>query len=248
MLRMELAQFFFWTEVSFSTKPQGRKWQLTLFYNMYFQSEILEALGATVERVRPVSITHKDHFVNIARRRALEANKLALQHISLTDVKNVTNGYLSEKHEGGFFADQFENLANYRAHYEGTGPEIWEQTGGKLHAFIAAAGTGGTVAGVSRFLKEKDPGIKCFLVDPPGSGLFNKVTRGVMYTKEEAEGKRLKNPFDTITEGIGINRLTENFKMAQLDGAFKGTDIEAVEMSRYAINPYLLEYIYVYKL
>ncbi|KAL9997557.1 putative cystathionine beta-synthase [Helianthus debilis subsp. tardiflorus] len=248
MLRMELAQFFFWTEVSFSTKPQGRKWQLTLFYNMYFQSEILEALGATVERVRPVSITHKDHFVNIARRRALEANKLALQHISLTDVKNVTNGYSSEKHEGGFFADQFENLANYRAHYEGTGPEIWEQTGGKLHAFIAAAGTGGTVAGVSRFLKEKDPGIKCFLVDPPGSGLFNKVTRGVMYTKEEAEGKRLKNPFDTITEGIGINRLTENFKMAQLDGAFKGTDIEAVEMSRYAINPYLQETIYVHKL
>ncbi|KAJ0924255.1 putative cystathionine beta-synthase [Helianthus annuus] len=200
------------------------------------KSEILEALGATVERVRPVSITHKDHFVNIARRRALEANKLALQHISVTDVKNVTNGCSSEKHKGGFFADQFENLANYRAHYEGTGPEIWEQTGGKLHAFIAAAGTGGTVAGVSRFLKEKDPGIKCFLVDPPGSGLFNKVTRGVMYTKEEAEGKRLKNPFDTITEGIGINRLTENFKMAQLDGAFKGTDIEAVEMSRFLLK------------
>ncbi|KAL8215698.1 hypothetical protein R6Q57_022535 [Mikania cordata] len=212
------------------------------------KSEILEALGATVERVRPVSITHKDHYVNIARRRALEANKHALQHINQTDAKNVTNtnGYLSEKenrsavfsseYKGGFFADQFENLANYRAHYEGTGPEIWEQTGSKLHAFIAAAGTGGTVAGVSRFLKEKDPGIKCFLVDPPGSGLFNKVTRGVMYTKEEAEGKRLKNPFDTITEGIGINRLTENFKMAQLDGAFKGTDLEAVEMSRFLLK------------
>lgn len=53
-----------------------------------------------------------------------------------------------------------------------------------------------------------------------------------MYTKEEAEGRRLKNPFDTITEGIGINRLTENFKMAELDGAFRGTDLEAVEMSR----------------
>ncbi|KAK1406950.1 hypothetical protein QVD17_38560 [Tagetes erecta] len=212
------------------------------------KSEILEALGATVERVRPVSITHKDHYVNIARRRALEANKQALQHINKTDAKHFTNtnGYLSEKvehdaensgeYKGGFFADQFENLANYRAHYEGTGPEIWEQTDGKLHAFIAAAGTGGTVAGVSRFLKEKDPGIKCFLVDPPGSGLFNKVTRGVMYTKEEAEGKRLKNPFDTVTEGIGINRLTENFKMAQLDGAFKGTDLEAVEMSRFLLK------------
>ncbi|GLT61648.1 hypothetical protein SLA2020_343400 [Shorea laevis] len=104
---------------------------------------------------------------------------------------------------GGFFADQFENLANFRAHYEGSGPEIWEQTGGDLDAFVAAAGIGGTIAGVSRFLQ--NPTIKCFLIDPPGSGLFNKVTRGVMYTREEAEGKRLKNPFDTITEGIGIN-------------------------------------------
>ncbi|KAL0353515.1 UNVERIFIED_CONTAM: Cysteine synthase 2 [Sesamum angustifolium] len=66
--------------------------------------------------------------------------------------------------------------------------------------------------------KEKTSSIKCFLIDPPGSGLFNKVTRGVMYTREEAEGRRLKNPFDTITEGIGINRLTENFKLAALDG------------------------------
>ena len=71
------------------------------------------------------------------------------------------------------------------------------------------------------------------MIDPPGSGLFNKVTRGVMYNKEEAEGRRLKNPFDTITEGIGINRLTQNFMMTKLDGAFRGTDKEAVEMSRY---------------
>ena len=60
----------------------------------------------------------------------------------------------------------------------------------------------------------------------------NKVTIGVMYTREEAEGQRLKNPFDTITEGIGINRLTQNFMMAKLDGAFRGTDLEAFEMSR----------------
>lgn len=103
------------------------------------QSQILEALGATVERVRPVSITHREHFVNIARRRALEANELASKH--------------SADCKGGFFADQFENLSNFRAHYEDTGPEIWEQVDGKLDAFIAAAGTGGTVAGVSRFLK-----------------------------------------------------------------------------------------------
>lgn len=142
----------------------------------------------------------------------------------------------SSECKGGFFADQFENLANFRSHYEGTGPEIWEQTGGKLDAFIAAAGTGGTVAGVSQFLKDKNSNIKCFLIDPPGSGLYNKVTRGVMYTREEAEGRRLKNPFDTITEGIGINRLTENFKLAKLDGAFRGTDMEAVEMSRYLLK------------
>jgi len=142
----------------------------------------------------------------------------------------------SSDSKGGFFADQFENMANYRAHYEWTGPEIWEQTKGSLHAFVAAAGTGGTIAGVSRYLKEKNRSIKCFLMDPPGSGLFNKVTRGVMYTKEEAEGKRLKNPFDTITEGIGINRVTRNFMMAELDGAYRGTDREAVEMSRFLLR------------
>ncbi|CAN6477797.1 unnamed protein product [Victoria cruziana] len=207
------------------------------------KSQILEALGATVERVRPVSITHKDHFVNIARRRASEANEIArYQEIG---GKNEYPGFChlqeGKPHpvfprscKGGYFADQFENLANYQAHYESTGPEIWEQTGGQLHAFVSAAGTGGTLAGVSRFLQEKNQDIKCFLVDPPGSGLYNKVTRGVMYTREEAEGRRLKNPFDTITEGIGINRLTKNFMMAtKLDGAFRGTDREAVEMSRY---------------
>ncbi|KAF8031709.1 hypothetical protein BT93_D0815 [Corymbia citriodora subsp. variegata] len=214
------------------------------------KSQILEALGATVERVRPVSITHRDHFVNIARRRATEANELASKSRMDEQTDGIrlehANGYhchgetLSSSplhnYKGGFFADQFENLANFRAHYEGTGPEIWEQTGGNIDVFVAAAGTGGTLAGVSRFLQEKNQKVKCFLIDPPGSGLFNKVTRGVMYTKEEAEGRRLKNPFDTVTEGIGINRLTENFKMANLDGAFRGTDLEAVEMSRFLLK------------
>ncbi|XP_020687612.1 cysteine synthase 2 isoform X3 [Dendrobium catenatum] len=193
------------------------------------KAQIIEALGANVERVRPVSITHRDHFVNVARRRALEANKLAAKLGEASEIKD--NGMSKDYSKGGFFADQFENLANFRAHYEGTGPEIWEQTEGNLDAFVAAAGTGGTVAGVSRYLKEKNPNVKCFLIDPPGSGLFNRVTRGVLYTKEEAEGRRLKNPFDTITEGIGINRLTKNFLMADLDGAYRGTDKEAVEMS-----------------
>ncbi|GAQ84936.1 Pyridoxal-5'-phosphate-dependent enzyme family protein [Klebsormidium nitens] len=136
---------------------------------------------------------------------------------------------------GGFFADQFENLANFRAHNEGTGPEIWAQTGGHVDAFVAGAGTGGTLAGVSCFLKDQNPGVKCFLVDPPGSGLFYKVTRGVMYAPQEAEGKRLRNPFDTITEGIGINRMTRNFEKARLDGAFRASDQEAVDMARHLL-------------
>lgn len=105
--------------------------------------------------------------MNVARRRALEATKLAamqgedckMEGNSLIHI----NGHTPQQEEshpisstdckGGFFADQFENLANFRAHYEWTGPEIWEQTQGNLHAFVAAAGTGGTVAGISRFLK-----------------------------------------------------------------------------------------------
>ena len=106
-----------------------------------------------------MSITHRDHYVNIARRRAAEANELASKQRKSEQV----NGYISDGEKqssvfsanckGGFFADQFENLANFRAHYEGTGPEIWDQTGGKLDAFVAAAGTGGTVAGVSKCLQ-----------------------------------------------------------------------------------------------
>ena len=209
---------------------------------------LMEAFGATVERVRPVSITHKDHFVNVARRRAEELCE--------------SNG-----RGAGYFADQFENTANFRAHLEGTGPEIWRQCGARpseangaavvstsgrrLDAFICACGTGGTLAGIARYLKSKDEGIECHLVDPQGSSLYNKVKRGVLYNRVEAEGKRLRNPFDTITEGVGINRLTCNFHIAiggdgtqagktagnegpsLLSGAFKCSDREAVEMSRY---------------
>lgn len=83
-------------------------------------------------------------------------------------------------------------------------------------------------------LQDQNPRVQCYIVDPPGSGLYNRVTRGVMYSREEAEGKRARNPQDTITEGIGINRLTANFLQATLDGAFRGTDREAVDMSRYS--------------
>lgn len=114
-----------------------------------------------------MSITHRDHYVNIARRRAEEANELASKRRVASKINGQDhvemNGYAVEEEKrssvfsdsvtGGFFADQFENLANFGAHYEGTGPEIWHQTHGNIDAFIAAAGTGGTLAGVSKFLQ-----------------------------------------------------------------------------------------------
>eukprot|EP00889_Picochlorum_renovo_P008839 jgi/Picre1/35869/NNA_003328.t1 len=171
---------------------------------------MLKALGAEVCRVRPVSIAHPEHFVNVARKRA-------------------------EKEQNAIFADQFENLANFQAHLI-TGEEIWDQTGGSVDAFVSGAGTGGTIAGVSRVLKQHKPSVRVFLADPPGSGLYNKVKRGVMYTKEEAEGKRLRHPFDTITEGVGINRVTKNFEQAIVDDAFKVSDRESVEMAAFLLR------------
>jgi hypothetical protein len=178
--------------------------------------QMMASFGATTRRVRPVSISHPEHYVKIARQRAMDA--------CARDGKGA-----------GYFANQFENAANFRAHLDGTGPEIWRQMGGRrggVDAFVCAAGTGGTLAGVSRYLRSKDPRVQFFLVDPPGSSLYNKVNRGVMYCKEEAEGTRLKNPFDTITEGVGINRLTANFSIALGgDGSEAGTSapVEGVE-------------------
>ncbi|KAK9845802.1 hypothetical protein WJX81_002786 [Elliptochloris bilobata] len=185
------------------------------------KAALLEALGARVLRQRPVSIAHPQHFVNVARR---ETNA------------HGANGKVGGSGGGGaVFADQFENLGNYRAHLA-TGAEIWAQTGGRLDAFVSGAGTGGTIAGVSRYLKARDPRIQVVLIDPPGSSLFNAVMRGVAFAREEAEGTRLRHPCDTITEGIGINRLTANFLQAQVDSAFQGTDREAVEMAAHLLR------------
>jgi len=177
------------------------------------KSELLKTLGATVERVRPVSYSNPEHFCNLARRAA-------------------------EREKGNaIFANQFDNLANFRAHYEQTGPEIWEQTKGKIDALVSAAGTGGTIAGISKYLKEKNPNIMVFLIDPPGSALYNKVNTGVLFSASDREGKRKKHQVDTITEGIGINnRLTKNFLEAKIDLAFRGTDKQAVEMAHYLLR------------
>ncbi|TPX63718.1 hypothetical protein SpCBS45565_g06383 [Spizellomyces sp. 'palustris'] len=185
---------------------------------------LLEKLGATVEKVRPVSIVDKNHFVNLARKRADEMNLKADQE---------GNG------PRGFFCDQFENLANYQVHYQTTGPEIYEQTGGKLDAVVLGAGTGGTLAGVTHYLKPLIPNMIAVLADPHGSGLYHKVKHGIMYSPMEAEGTRKRHQVDTVVEGVGINRLTRNFAKVEkgwLDEAVRVTDREAVEMSRYLVK------------
>lgn len=138
----------------------------------------------------------------------------------------------------GFFADQFENRSNFEAHFEGTGPEIWRQTNGRVSAFVSGAGTGGTVAGIGQFLKSMDENVRIVLADPEGSGLYNKVKHGVMFDRREAEGTKRRHQVDTVVEGIGINRLTKNMELALpiLSDAFRITDAEAVSMSRYLVE------------
>jgi len=251
---LSLATCLAGAEVSPSSKPELR---LNMASHLPVPAD--SPPDRQVRRVRPVAISHPDHFVNVARRRAAEE-------------------------PNAVFADQFESLANFHAHFDTgatpghdwylclirahisnlirsrhAGKEIWEQTRGRVSAFVCGAGTGGTIAGVSNYLKSQKPAVKVFLADPPGSSLHNKVAsalracsrrystsrlcatlrcetaqvvRGVLFTSEESEGKRQKNPFDTITEGVGQNRLTANFARAQVDGSFKCSDQEAVDMVR----------------
>ena len=116
---------------------------------------------------------------------------------------------------GAIWANQFDNLANRRAHYETTGPEIWDQTDGKVDAFVASVGTGGTLAGTAIALKELNKNVKCYLADPMGSAIYSHYAHGVL----KAEG-------NSITEGIGQGRITKNLEGAPLDGWFQVTDEE----------------------
>ncbi len=156
--------------------------------------QTLEALGAEVVKVKLVPFADQNHFYHTARR-------------------------LAEADLKGFWANQFENLANFRIHFSTTGPEIWEQSAGTITDFCAAMGTGGTFSGVSRFLKEKNPKIKTTLADPMGSGLYQFVKNG-----------EIKTEGSSVTEGIGIMRLTANFKEAVIDDALKITDQEMIDM------------------
>jgi cysteine synthase len=155
--------------------------------------EYLEAMGVVVRKVPAVPFSNPNHFFHTAR-------------------------VLSEEN-GWFWANQFENTANGDFHYETTGPELWEQCEGKLDVLVVSVGSGGTVSGVSRYLKEKNPALRVVMVDPYGSGLYSWVREGKM----EGAGS-------SITEGIGIMRLTENFRRAHVDEAMRLPDQDMLEM------------------
>lgn len=156
--------------------------------------DLLRTLGAEVRTVPAVPYSNPDNYVKLS-------------------------GRVAKEMENAIWANQFDNLANREAHYATTGPEIWAQTEGKVDAWVAATGTGGTYAGVALFLKEKNPGIRCVVADPMGSGLYSYVKTG----EPKMEGS-------SITEGIGNSRVTANMAGAPADDAIQVDDREAVRV------------------
>lgn len=134
------------------------------------------------------------------------------------------SGRLAEKlaadlSEGAIWANQFDNIDNRQAHIDMTGPEIWQQTEGGVDGFVSAVGTGGTLGGVSLYLKDKSPQVKIAIADPYGSAIYNHFING-----------ELKSSGDSITEGIGQGRVTENLKDIQVDLGYQISDEEALRV------------------
>ena len=152
----------------------------------------LRTLGAEVRTVPAVPYANPDNYVKLSGRIAAET-------------------------PGAVWANQFDNLANRQAHFDSTGPEIWEQCEGQLDAWVAATGTGGTYAGVALFLKERRPSLRCVLADPYGSALYQWAISGELH----AEGS-------SVTEGIGNSRVTANLAGAPIDDAVRIDDPEAL--------------------
>ena len=161
--------------------------------------DLLRSLGADVELTEAVPFADPGNYYHVAKRRAEEV--------------------------GGFWADQFENTANAHAHYTTTGPEILAETDGTLTGFVCAAGTGGTLGGVSRYLKEKKPSVQSYLIDCEGSSLYAHVNDG-----------SLDWAGSSILEGVGIRRITKNFAEGVLAGAFRGADHESVAMAQHLME------------
>ncbi len=161
--------------------------------------DLLRLLGAEVFPVPAVGFDNPENYNHQARRHA-------------------------ERLDNSVWTNQFDNIANRRAHLETTGPEIWHQTDGQINAFTCATGTGGTLAGVTRYLKEVSGGrVKSYLADPPGSVLYSYVTSG---------GKLNERSGSSITEGIGQGRVTDNLKpdIDLVDGALHISDEKSIEM------------------
>lgn len=161
------------------------------------KKDMLRLMGAELIEVPAVPYKNPDNYVKYSGRLAAELN---------------------EKLEGGaVWANQFDNVANREAHYATTGPEIWEQTDGKLDGFICAVGSGGTLGGISNYLKEQNPDVKIGLADPMGAALFNYYKHG-----------ELKSEGSSITEGIGQGRITANLEDVEVDMPFQIHDEEAL--------------------
>ena len=148
----------------------------------------------------------------------------------------VRKAQIEAKNNNGFFCDQFDNMDNYKGHFEETGPEIWEQMNGKISIYVNSAGTGATVAGVSNYLKSKNNKIKVILADPQGSSFHSKVKHGVLFTPEDREGFKERLTDRTIVEGVGQNRSTKNFQEGNYDDSFRVKDEEAQHMAHFLIE------------
>lgn len=181
------------------------------------------ARGYHVVLTMPEIIAHE----KINAMRTLGAEVVLCPAVAFSDERHYyhTAGRIAAERKG-LWTNQFENTSNMAAHRDTTGPEIAAQAGTRVDAFVAAAGTGGTIAGVSTYLRSLNPETRIFLIDPPGSSLAGYVESGCMGPA----------PGSTITEGIGIGRLTANFAHAKPDAAFRGTDAEAVAMAHYLLR------------
>lgn len=153
--------------------------------------------------------------------KTLGAEVMTVPAVPYRDPNNYVklSGRLAAEMENAIWANQFDNLANRQAHYETTAPEIWAQTDGKIDAWVAATGTGGTYAGAAMFFKDQNPQIKCVVADPMGSGLYSYVKTGAI----KIEG-------NSITEGIGNSRITANMAGAPIDDAILVDDQEALRV------------------
>ena len=161
------------------------------------KKDLLRLQGAELVETPAAPYSSPDNYVKVSER---IAERLARQHPA-----------------GAVWANQFDNVANRRGHESTTGPEIYEQTEGKVDGFVCAVGTGGTLAGVGMALKARRPEIVVALADPMGAALYSYYTRGVLHSSGSS-----------ITEGIGQGRITANLEGAPVDRAYQITDEEAI--------------------